>query len=115
MVNQEANQFFDAQGNPVADHAAQMEAIKAAAVGEATACFELHNGAMRASLDSYQRLFQHHAGTGGISFGRTVCIAGRHRGAVPDAVKLCRTYGFDGNRTAFPHTMLVKGLDPLLI
>jgi hypothetical protein len=140
MVNQEANQFYDAQGNPVADHAAQMEAIKAAAVGEATACFELHNGASvvwEIEVTFNPNTYPFHVLAGEIRgticgppwtvtngyFSTMLVLEAFHSGG-PCASQVdivgqfqtpssyAGTYGFDGNRTAFPHTTLFKGWTP---
>lgn len=141
MATAEAVRHFDAQGNPVADLAAQMEAVRAAAVGEATACFELHNGAgvvweIQVTFNPNTYPFHVLGGTirGTIcgspswtvksgSFGTILVLEAFHSGGtcasqvdiagnfqIPSSY--AGTYGFDGNRTAFPHTTLFKAWNP---
>jgi hypothetical protein len=142
MANVEAIGHFDAQGNPVADHAAQEEAVKAAVVGTATACFELHNGAgvvweIQVTINPNTYPFHVLAGTikGTIcgspawavtsgSFGTTLVLEAFHTGGGSCASRVdivgnfqtpssyAGTYGFNGSRTTFPHTTLFKGWNP---
>jgi hypothetical protein len=142
MTSPEAIGAFDAQGAPVADYAAQAEAVKAAVVGQATACFELHNGAsvvweIQVTLNPNTYPFHVLGGTirGTIcgspawtvtsgSFGTTLALEAFRTGPGACASRVdivgnfqtpssyAGTYGFDGSRTSFPHTTLFKGWNP---
>jgi hypothetical protein len=140
MVDARTNQYFDAQGSPVADQAAWVDAIKASVVGEATACFELHNGAnvvWEIQVTFNPNTYPFHVLGGQIRgticgppwtitsgyFSTTLVLEGFHLGG-PCASQVdivgnfqtpssyAGTYGFDGNRTSFPHTTLFKGWIP---
>ncbi len=118
-----------------------MEAVKAAAIAEATACFELHDGAgvtweIQVTFNPNTYPFQVLGGTiqgticgspdwtvAGGSFSTTLALEAFHSGgACASQVNIvgnfqtpssyAGTYGFDGSSTAFPHTTLFKGWNP---